>query len=236
MDRRKFLQSSAGLVAAASLAGCSGGGDTPPPPRRSRVFADVSIQQQAVSVQLVQQPRVESRKAVGNDGNLASLLGGLSPVGVASAQKGGRGATGRGKGGYSSAPKGRHGWALWHGHDDADDWREEHDDEIRMYPADVSKMGLAYLGTDDQYEDDPPGPGPVPWDESWDDPEEGTEATASLGAVSPGSTPAEGWYRVGVRLVHEDGGADFGWQGVDLEVDKEGSWIVDKAWHVKPRV
>lgn len=236
MHRRQFLQSSAGLVAAASLAGCSGGGDTPPPPRKAKVFDDVSIQDKTVTVQLVQQPQVESRKDVGSSGSLAPLLSGLSPVGVASAQKGGRGAVGRGTGGYSSAPKGRHGWALWYGHRDDDDWREEHRDEIEMYPADVSEMGLAYLGTEDQYEDDPPGPGPVPWDKTWEDPKEGTEATASLGEISPGSTPREGWYRVGVRLAHEDGAADFGWQGADIEVDREGSWIVDKAWHVRPRV
>ncbi|MEZ3117339.1 hypothetical protein RYH80_15590 [Halobaculum sp. MBLA0147] len=248
MRRRDALRGTAGLLAGAGLAGCLGG-DPAPPPRESRVFEDVSIADATLQIELVSQPFVESRKDVGASGaldskrggstvDLGAALGALSPIGVASAQKGGggRGATGRGAGGYRSAPTGRHGWAVWHGSDDDDEWRENHAQEIEEYPADVDRIGVEYLGRESEYEDDPPGPGYVPEGKVWDDPEPGTELTARLAAVSPTDGPAEGWYRVGVHLVHAEGTADFGWQGADLEVDNEGSWIVDKAWHVKPRL
>lgn len=233
MDRRQYLRVTAG-AATAGLAGCLGilGGDNAPPPRRARVFSDVRVQDATVVVAFADRIEVESRQDVD-----ASLEGAadLAPVGVASAQKG-RGATGRGTGGYRSAPKGRHGWAVWHGYDDADDWREDHDDEIRMYPARVDRLGLAFLGPTERYEDDPPGPGPVPWDETYDDPDPGATVRESLATLTDADRPREGWYRVGVHLVHARGNADFGWQAADAKLDREGNWAIEKAWHVRPQV
>jgi hypothetical protein len=232
MDRRSFLRSSSALVGGAalsSLAGCFGGSSSPPP-RKAQVFEEVSLDGRQLQIEFAPNPQVESRvEAV--DG---SLVGGLSPVGVASAQKGARGAT-RGTGAYSSAPRGRHGWAVWHG-GDYDDWRENHQDELRMYPATIGAAGVAYLGRDQRYEDDPPDAGPVPWDKQWSDPQDGSSHTVALSEAAPSDSPREGWYRVGTKLVGEETNADFGWQGADFEVDNEGSWQIDKAWHVRPRV
>ncbi|MFC6976855.1 hypothetical protein ACFQL1_22540 [Halomicroarcula sp. GCM10025709] len=233
MDRRSFLRSGSALIggtALSALAGCSGGSSSPPP-RRAQVFEGVSLSGTQLQIQFVSNPRVESRVET-VDGSLA--LGQLSPVGVASAQKGARGAT-RGSGAYSNAPRGRHGWAVWHG-GDYDDWREEHDDELRMYPAAISAAGVAYLGSDQRYENDPPDAGPVPWDTQWSSAQNGASHTVALSEAAPSSSPQEGWYRVGTKLVGEESNADFGWQGADFEIDNNGSWQIDKSWHVRPRV
>lgn len=176
-------------------------------------------------------PRVESRI---DDVDASASLSGLSPVGVASAQKGARGAS-RGSGAYSSAPRGRHGWAVWHG-GDYDDWRESHEDDVRMYPAAIGAAGVAYVGSDQRYEDDPPDAGPLPWDRELSAPASGESYRVPLSEAAPGGGPREGWYRVGTELVAENGDASFGWQGADFEVDREGNWAIDKAWHVRPRV
>lgn len=241
MQRRDVLRSAVGVAAGAGLAGCLGGDDQGPPPRRANVFDDVSVRDGQLRVELVDQPRVESRKEIGG-ASLDSPLASLSPVGLASAQKGGggrggrsgRGATGRGRGGYSGAPTGRHGWAVWHARDDDDEWREDHADEVEMYPAQVDRMGVEFLGRTSEYEDRAPGPGYVPQAASWDDPEPGTTVSTRLASASPGDRPREGWYRLGVELVHRRGQAEFGWQGADLKLDEDGSWGVDKAWHVRP--
>lgn len=233
MNRRRFLRGSAGLAAGVGLAGCSILGSTAPPPRKAKVFDSVDLQGTTLTVALRSDVVVESRREESQgDVVAAGFLGGLSPVGVARAAKG---AGNRGAGGYSSAPKGRHGWAVWHGSNDDDDWRENHSDELRMYDATVATLGLAYVGSDNAYENDPPGPGPVPWDQRVNDPEQGAQMQVGLGELA-GGTPREGWYRVGTELVSADGSMNFGWQAADFEVDNEGRWIVDKAWHVKPRV
>jgi hypothetical protein len=195
------------------------------------VFEDVSLNGKAMEIDFVADPRVESRVEAVN-GSLA--VGQLSPVGVASAQKGGRGAT-RGSGSYRSAPRGRHGWAVWHG-GDYDDWRDNHRDELRMYPATIAAAGVAYLGRDQRYEDDPPDAGPVPWDQKWSNQQDGKSHTVQLSQATPSDQPREGWYRVGTKLVGENSNADFGWQAADFEIDKEGNWQIDKSWHVKPRL
>jgi len=239
MNRRTFIRGSAGLAAGLGLAGCSLlGGTNAPPPRDAKVLEDVSLDGQTLEMTLESSVKVESR-AETNQSDLGggAVAASLLPVGVASAAKGGRGATGRGSGGFSGARKGRHGWAVWHGGDYEDDWREEHSDELQMYDANVKTLGIAYLGDDNEYEENPPGPADVNnWDETWDNPEEGQTVTAGLAAVSPLDSPREGWYRIGEELVSEDGEIDFGWQGHDLEVGREGNWAIDKAWHVRPRV
>jgi hypothetical protein len=237
MKRRSFVRGSAGLAAGATLAGCLGiGGSNSPPPRKSDVFADVALQETTLQIQLLSEIEVETRQQ-----SQSSLGGGavaaLLPVGRARAAKG---AAGRGTGGYSSAPKhSRHGWAIWHGGAYGNDWRDDHDDELRMADASVATLGVAYLGTDDDYENDAPGPGPgsVSWDETWDSPEAGADLTANLAAISPGGAVREGWYRIGTELVSADGSTNYGWQSVDMEVDSGlGGAQMDKAWYVKPRV
>jgi len=242
VQRRDVLESAVGVAVGVGLAGCLGD-DEGPPPRRASVFDDVSASEGRLRVALVDQPRVESRKDLGDASlDAVALPDGLSPVGVASAQKGGgggrggggRGATGRGRGGYSGAPTGRHGWAVWHARDDDDEWRENHADDVEMYPARVDRMGLEFLGPTGEYEDRAPDPGYVPQATNWDDPEAGTAVSARLAAATDADAAREGWYRLGVHLVHRRGEADFGWQGADLKVDGGGSWGVDKAWHVRP--
>ncbi len=237
MKRRRFVRGSAGLAAGAALAGCLGiGGSSSPPPRRSRVFDDVALQGTTLQIELLSDVEVETRRE--NSSSLGGgAVAGLVPVGRARAAKG---AGGRGTGGYASAPKHpRHGWAVWHGGAYSDDWRDDHDDELRMADATVATLGVAYLGTDNEYENDAPGPGPgsVSWDETWDDPQDGADLTANVASLSPGDAVREGWYRVGTELVSEDGSTNFGWQSVDMEVDRSlGDPQMDKAWYVKPRV
>jgi hypothetical protein len=224
MRRRRLLRTGVGTGLAAGLSGCLGifgGGGSSPPPRVSEVFEDVSLQGDGVAIQLENEVTVESRADVS-----ASLAAGLSPVGVAAAQKGGGGGRGgRGAGGYAGAPRNPNGHAA-HRADD-DDWREDHEDEIERYRASIATLGVGYVGTDDQYEDDPPGPGPLSdWDRTMT---EGSFAGETI-SVDVGR---EGWYRVGTELVAADGSHAFGWEALDFELD---ATEVDKTWKVSPRL
>lgn len=229
MQRRSFIRAGVlGLAGIGTLAGCSGSSSANPP-RQSEVFNQVQVSSGTIEVPLVADPIVESRADVEASLNVGASV--LPIVGVANAQKGGgrgSGATGRGTGGYSTAPHGRHGRAIYHGHDDDDDWREDHRDEIETYRASHQRVGLAYLGSDDQYSDDPPEPGPVDWDQTWSDPEEQTVTYENV---------QQGWYRVGSKLQAEQGSHDFGWEAVDFEVDEESSgYEIENPWKVSPRL
>jgi hypothetical protein len=236
MRRRRLLQAS-GAAAVAAVAGCLG--DSTPPPRRSNAISDVSLdgQDQTLVTDVADDPWVMSRFESGSSGSLdapTSLLAALSPVGVAGAQKGGgrgggSGATGRGTGGYRSAPRTHHGYAHYHGDDDDDDWYENHRDEVTRYAAAAGTLGFAYLGSNAAFTDDPPGPGPVPWDETVADP----------GDVERFDVPREGWYRVGTRLNGQNVNHDFGWACLDVRVDEQfGSegYDIEETWKVSPRV
>lgn len=217
-----------------SLSGCLGG--TTPPPRQSRVFEQVQATQDSIEVVIEDQPVVESRAevdgSVANDvpGQLAGLLGALSPVGVAAAKGKGKGATGRGTGRSSSAPKGWGGHSKYHGgHDDYDDWREEHDEEVRPYEAVVTTAAIGFVATDAQMEENAPPPGPIDWDKTWDDPDPGQTLEYSFGR--------EGWYRSGVELEAKGDDHRFGWECVDFEVDETSSGaVIDDSWKVSPRL
>lgn len=255
MKRRTFLRTGAAAVAASTaLAGCTG--DNSPPPRKSDVFKDVAAQDGQIAVEFDHDIVVETRADV--DGSAAlvnplSLLGGLSPIGVAAAK--GRGATGRGAGGYSSAPKTGHGHAKWHGGAYAGGWRDDHDDEIQMHNATVALAGAAYLGTNESYEENPPGAGPVEWDETWSNPSPTDDTTGnktSANETDDGSTAVPetfegteinydatkvGWHRIGTKLTTPDGDHVFGWEAVDFRVvETTDGYSVEKTWKISPRL
>lgn len=235
MQRREFLlKGSLAVGGTAGLAGCFGlfGGNNQPPPRESHVFEPVRLQDNQLVVDLEDEVWIESRADVGS-GRLAPRQAGLlsgfdlgdaSPVGVASAAKG---ATGRGTGGYATARKDRHGRAVLFGSDDDDDWYENNSDDIRRYTAVVTTLGIAYMGSDIAFEDNPPGPGPVDWDATVDEPRE----------AQPYSVDREGWYRIGAELTAANGNYNFGWESIDMEVDNEvGGMEIDEQWKVSQRI
>lgn len=239
MRRRRFLQAS-GAVGLATVAGCLG--NSSPPPRKSNSITDVSLDESgssaALSVQLASDPWVMSRYESGGSADLADglagTLGSLLPVGTASAQKGGggaagRGATGRGTGGYSSAPRTRHGFAWYHGGGYTGDWYDDHEDEVQRYQTVVTALAFAYLGSNDRYTDDPPQPGPVPWDRTIQDPSETETYTV----------PRPGWYRIGARIQGESVSHDFDWECVDVYLDDgftTDGLEIDEEWKVSPRI
>ncbi|MBZ6495350.1 hypothetical protein [Natrinema longum] len=265
MNRRRLLRTSGrGLaIAVGGLAGCLGSDDETPPPRESVVFDDVSITDGTMEIDLVSEPKVESR-----DENVdAAAVGSLVPVGTAragsrSSSSRPSGATGRGSGGHSSAPKGRHGWAIYGG-TSGHHWRDDHEDDIRMYRASIAALGVAYMGSNTKYQAMSPGPDPADWEREWSEPEPGTTVEADLAAIAseprsestssvanesvsptanesasdPASSAREGWYRVGTRLESPDGDTDFEWQAADFRLERASDGLaVDEAWHVRPRV
>ncbi|SFR67702.1 hypothetical protein [Halogeometricum limi] len=235
MRRRRLLQLS-GVAVTAAVAGCLG--NNPPPPRRSNAISDVALgdQSESLTVNVADDPWVMSRYDADTSGSLAepsSVLAALSPVGLASAQKGGgrggSGATGRGTGGYTTAPRTGHGYAVYHGGDDDDEWYENHRDEVQRYGAAAGALGFAYLGSNAAFTDDPPGPGPVPWDEKRTEPSD----TETFDLSRPG------WYRVATKLDGENVNHDFGWAAVDVRVDSQfgqDSYDIEEEWKVSPRI
>lgn len=208
MRRRHFI-ASAGLGAAAALGGCLGSQEAPPP-RKSSVVSEFETNDGSLVVDLADNTWVMSRY----EGTQQSLDD-LNPVGVAAAAKGGRGgggrgASGRGSGGYASAPRTTHGHAWYHGGDYADDWYEDHRGDGTRYPVTVAALGIAYLGGTARFRDDAPGPGPVPWDERYPNPEDAVEYDLSNGSDA-------GWYRVGAKIVGTETSHDFRWESFDLK-------------------
>lgn len=155
----------------------------------------------------------------------------LNPVGIAAAKGGGsgggRGAAGRGSGGYSSAPETNHGWAWWHGGDYTDDWYEAHADVVEKYDVTIVAVGVAYLGLTNEYKDDRPDAGPVPWDQKYEPPN---------GIIE---YPIEnlGWYRVGIHITGKTVKYDFSWEAVDFEVVPDGNgYELTNEWKISPRI
>jgi hypothetical protein len=231
MRRRTFLHGAAagGLAA---LAGCSVLGGSTSPPRRSDAVDTIRMQDGALQIDLADQPYVESRQDADAPVVQRRLdLSALSPVGRAAAKGkgggGGKGATGRGSGGYSSAPRTHRGRAKYHGGAYGDDWREDHEDEVRRYRAAITAVGVAYLGSQLEFQDDKPGAGPVPWDDRVRTPDD----TLSYDVGRPG------WYRVGSHMEARGGNTDFGWEAVDVQVQDEGSSMaIEEKWKVSPRL
>ncbi|WP_128478729.1 hypothetical protein [Halorussus pelagicus] len=231
MRRREFIAGT-GLVAASAIAGCTG--NKSPPPRKSNVFQSIEARNGKLQVDIEDNTWVMSRLDDDDLNDLADpgQVGGLNPVGSASAKGrgggGGRGATGRATGGYGSAPKTGHGRAWWHGGAYANTWYDDHDDDVTKYGVGVAALGVAFLGNDFEVEDDAPGAGPVPWDCRVTDPND-TETCA---------IENDGWYRVGAELRGRNG-HDFDWECVDLKVDDgvaTDGYEVEKQWKVSPRI
>lgn len=230
MRRRQFIVTS-GLAAVAALSGCLG--NNSPPPRKSNVVSDFTMRDGSLVVDLADDTWITSRY----DGSGGGSSANLNPIGVASAKGkgsgGGRGATGRATGGYSSAPRTRHGYAWYHGGDYADDWYEDHGDEVTRYGVAVTALGVAYLGSGAQIQDEAPGPGPVPWDEKFEDPGD----TVQYDVDARSSFARTGWYRVGANLAGTDVDHDFRWECYDLEIrDTAGGFAIGEEWKVSPRI
>lgn len=241
MKRRRFLATgTATLGATLGLAGCvggiGGGSGSAAPPRESEVFQSISMKQEALVVQLEKSPVVTSRADVGGNQNnkqqppSSGVFGALAPVGVASAGgrggRGGRGATGRGRGGSGNVPSGRNGRNKWHGGSYAA-WHDDHDDEVEEYRCQISECGVGYLGSDEEYSDDPPGAGAVEWDKTYSNPQQ----SMRYNNLQPG------WYRVGAHLMSMNGSHDFGWEAVDFQMMSEGSgYSVANEWKISPRL
>ncbi|ELZ80249.1 hypothetical protein C453_19265 [Haloferax elongans ATCC BAA-1513] len=229
MRRRKFLHAS-GLAALGALAGCIG--SKSPPPRRSSVVSDFEMNNGKLVIDLADETWVTSRY----EPNQQSLSG-VSPIGVASAKGkgggGGRGATGRGSGGYSTAPRTVHGHAWYHGGDYADDWYEDNRGKFDRYKVGIAALGIAYLGGTSQMRDDTPDAGPVPWDETIQNPDE----TVTYDITDRSEFRRDGWYRVGANIVGDNVNHDFRWECFDLEVDKDTQGFdIEEQWKVSPRI
>lgn len=206
MKRRDFMRKAgaAGTIGTVGLAGCIGGGSNAPPPRKSNVVEAVKVSDDSLTVNLEDDTWIESRAELDGSGDTGTgdstqsslatgALASLSPIGVASAKGkgggGGRGAAGRAAGGYSKAPKTGKGRAKYHGGAYVGTWRDDHDDEIEKYPAIVSLIGFAFLGTAEQFEEDKPGPGPVPWDQTVE-PNTGGESDSTTEETDSGNETA----------------------------------------------
>lgn len=230
MRRRKFLLGT-GVAAATALAGCTG--SSSPPPRKSNVISGIDAQNNNIQIDIADNTWVQSRYDAGGSQALADPddVGGLSPVGKASAKGkgggGGRGATGRGSGGYSSAPKTTHGRAWFHGGAYTDDWYDDHEDEVTRYSVAIAALGVAYLGSNAQFQDDKPGAGDVPWDEVYRDPDDAVEYPIDR----------QGWYRVGANIRGQQSNHDFRWEAVDFQLEGSGSnYEITEQWKVSPRI
>lgn len=235
MKRRRFLASSSvALGAVVGFAGCLEGGSVPPP-RASDVFKRIAWGSGAIFTKFVDEPRVQSRvdfeSGQGQSNSLIGLgddlsLADLSPVGVASAKGRGKGASGRGSGSHASAPKGPRGWAIWHG-GDYDEWWAEHEDDVEWYPTKITAAGIAYLGTQEEYEENAPGAGAAEWEKRWGSPTQ----------VIKYPTQNPGWYRVGALLLATGPDYSFGWGAVDFKLVDNGSGMeVEKGWKIAPRL
>jgi len=230
MRRRQFIATT-GIGALTALGGCLG--NKSPPPRRSSVISDFEVSNGTLVVDLATDKWVLSRY----DGAQQSPAM-VSPVGVASAKgsnggSGGRGATGRGTGGYTSAPRTGHGHAWYHGGDYTDDWYDDHEDEVTQYPVTVAALGVAYLGSTDQMRDEAPDAGTVPWDREFQNPSE----TVTYDVADRQEFSQAGWYRIGANIVGTDSNHDFRWECYDLEIsDTATGFNVDEQWKVSPRI
>jgi hypothetical protein len=240
MKRRTFIAglTSTGLI---SIAGCTSTSETPPP-RRSDVIENIEIENNELVIEQYEDSEqwVASRRELSevNANTVSTGISSLSPIGVAEAKgRGGRGATSRGSGGrsFSSAPKTRSGRGFYGGGPYVGTWYNDHDDEVERYPVDVKNLGVAYIGTNEEFSELNPGPGEINnWNESLTDPDE--EIAVSVNELE------SGWYRVGADVALDASGSgvdevDFGWEAVDVRVEETSAGKeITERWKVSPRI
>lgn len=233
MDRRSYIRVCGAVAVGSSglLAGCLGGGGNGPPPRRSSIIEEVSVTDGTLVIEPEPQSDrwVDSRRDIDTEQNsVAGTLRSLWPVGRAQAQKG-RGARGRGSGGYSDAPRTSNGYAWYGASGGHTGWYNNHSDEVTRFPVALGTIGVAYIGSNERFQQRSPGPGPLDWDETYDDP------SGTVTAPMP-SPRREGWYRVGTE-VRVDGNTDLGWECLDCRVeDSAGGYEITERWKVSPRI
>jgi hypothetical protein len=100
---------------------------------------------------------------------------------------------------------------------------------VTRFPVALSTIGVAYVGSNARFQARSPGPGPLDWDERYNDPN-GPVTVPML------SSRGEGWYRVGTD-VRVDGSTDLGWECLDCRVqDSAGGYSITERWKVSPRI
>jgi hypothetical protein len=210
MQRRRFLIGSGiALGGALGTAGCFGSA-TGSPPRESKVFRNIDVSADGTTVELEEQPMVQSRRDMSTNIGHPSTggLAAVSPIGVARGQEEEQTSNDpRGRGRADAAPRGRNGRSKWRG-GDYQEWWDEHGDGVDEYSATVTSAGFFYYGSTETFRSRLPGPAPLEWDLSINAVQEQT--------ISWSVDPVEGWYRVGARL--ERGEIDLGWEAIDYEV------------------
>jgi hypothetical protein len=240
MNRRQFLATGATLVTA-STAGCLLGlfdNDNAPPPRRSNLVEEFSVSQGSMTVDFVSpgEQWLMSRRDVssgtrddGTNQRSLSRFSTLSPFGVAAAK--GRGASGRGRPntGSGSRPETGNGFLWFGGGAYVGSWYNNHEEQVDRYDADIDEVGIAYLGTNQTFRESAPGPGPVGWEDTYDNPD---------GELDIDQSPEVGWHRVGANVVTADGTADFGWESYDLRLQtvEDAELEITEQWKVSPRI
>ncbi|ERG96995.1 MAG: hypothetical protein J07HQW2_03481 [Haloquadratum walsbyi J07HQW2] len=234
--------------------------DQSPPPRKSNVIGDISVMSDAEALEVTTAPaesqwvmtrqeidtassqtQAQAQAQIDNTDThidwdqlsiteVDSSLDSVSPIGTAEAAKG-RGATGRGRGGFSSAPRTSNGRAWYGGGAYAATWYNDHDDDVSRVPVTIDTLGIGFIGDNDTFTERSPGPGPINWETTYDDP--AREVRADLG-------PRRGWYRVGAEVnaeLAEGGTRSLGWESIDFRVQSDGSEEeITKTWKVSPRI
>lgn len=240
MNRRNYIRlcgaAAAGGVGA--LAGCLGDdGNNSPPPRRSSLIESISASDGVLQIEPDPEKWVDTRRSIDVQQNsVAGALGSLLPVDRAQAQKGGAGATGRGAGGFSGAPRTHHGRAWFAANNDDDDWYDNHSDKVTRVPAVLAAVGVSYLGINSQFREQAPGPGPLNWEREFSD-------TDGMITIPMLSERGQGWYRIGADVRTDDSAvrpgesANLGWECIDIRVQNTGTqYSITERWKVSPEI
>jgi len=256
MKRRMLIRTVIGSIAVGSTAGCIRAfqsDDQSPPPRKSNIIRDISVTNSGEIIKVTTAPdesqwvmtrqeidAASSRAQVENTNNQISWhqraiaevdsgLDAVSPIGTVEAK--GRGATGRGRGGFSSAPRTSNGRAWYGGGAYAATWYDNHDNEVSRVPVTINMIGIGFIGDNDTFTERSIGPGPINWDTTYNDP---------TGDIRSDLSPRSGWYRVGAEVNAELAGGGtqpLGWECIDLRVRSTGNdEEITKKWKVSPRI
>jgi len=252
MNRRDYLRT-CGIAAVGGIGALTGclGSDSESPPRKSNVIEEVAVEEGALVIDPYgdDEQWITTRRdinlqssSVDEESSESGTLASVSPVGVAEAAKG-RGATGRGSGGYSSAPR-THNGRAWYGAGTAagtgtttNDWYDENEQEVKRVPADIATIGVAYVGTNERFQEQAPGPGPLEWDEEYENPGTSGQIESRLPEEE-----GQGWYRVGSEVKVEESevesgeNVNLGWECIDVRIEQGLGLSITERWKVSPEV